>query len=116
MTVFFVVVVVVVSFLNHFIHLHFKWYPPSQLPFSKPPSYPPSLPSSLTSMEMLLHPLTHPLLPVLIKVSIAVMKYYDQANSYKGKHLIGAGLQFQRFSLLSSWQEGSMAACSQTWC
>jgi hypothetical protein len=26
-------------------------------------------------------------------------------NSYKGKHLIGVGLQFQRFSLLSSWQE-----------
>jgi hypothetical protein len=25
--------------------------------------------------------------------------------SYKGKHLIRAGLQFQRFSLLSSWQE-----------
>jgi hypothetical protein len=24
---------------------------------------------------------------------------------YKGNHLIGAGLQFQRLSLLSSWQE-----------
>ena len=27
-------------------------------------------------------------------------------NSYKGKHSIGAGLQFKRFSLLSSWKEG----------
>jgi hypothetical protein len=26
-----------------------------------------------------------------------------EKNSYKGKHLIGTGLQFQRFSLLSSW-------------
>ena len=26
-------------------------------------------------------------------------------NFYKGKHSIGVGLQFQRFSLLSSWQE-----------
>ena len=27
------------------------------------------------------------------------------SNSYKAKHLIGAGLQFQRLSLLSSWWE-----------
>jgi len=26
-------------------------------------------------------------------------------NSYKGQYLIGAGLQVQRFSPLSSWQE-----------
>jgi hypothetical protein len=34
-----------------------------------------------------------------------VKRHHDHDNSYKGKHLIGAGLQFQRFSPLSSWQE-----------
>jgi hypothetical protein len=28
----------------------------------------------------------------------------DSSSSYKGKHLVGAGLQFQRFSPLMSWQ------------
>jgi hypothetical protein len=36
---------------------------------------------------------------------MAVKRHHDQGNSYKGKHLIGAGLQFQSFSPLSSWQE-----------
>ena len=36
---------------------------------------------------------------------IALERHHDQSNSYKGKHLIGAGLQFQRFSSLSSWWE-----------
>ena len=40
---------------------------------------------------------------VLVRVSIAVKRHYDHGNSYKGKHLIGAGLWFQRFSPLSSW-------------
>jgi hypothetical protein len=31
---------------------------------------------------------------------IAVKKYHDQGNFYKGKHLIGAVFLFQRFSLL----------------
>jgi hypothetical protein len=35
-------------------------------------------------------------------VSIAVKKHHDQGNSYKGQHLIGATLQVQRFSPLSS--------------
>jgi len=35
----------------------------------------------------------------------AVKRYHDHDNSYKGKDLIGTGLQFQRFSLLSSWWE-----------
>ena len=38
---------------------------------------------------------------------------HDYGNSYKGKHLIGAGLQFQKFSPLSSWQD--MAVYKQTW-
>jgi hypothetical protein len=38
----------------------------------------------------------------LIKVSIAVKRCHDQGNPYKGQHLIGAGLQVQRFSPLSS--------------
>jgi len=30
---------------------------------------------------------------------------HEHSNSYKRKHLIGAVLQFQRFSPLSPWQE-----------
>jgi hypothetical protein len=40
-----------------------------------------------------------------------VNRYYDQGKSYKGQHLIGAGLQVQRFSPLSSrWEQGSIQA------
>lgn len=35
---------------------------------------------------------------------VAVKRHHDHGNSYKGKHLIGACIQFQKFSLLSSWQ------------
>jgi hypothetical protein len=36
---------------------------------------------------------------------------YDQGKSYKGQHLIGASLQAQRFSpLSSSWEHGSIQA------
>lgn len=31
--------------------------------------------------------------------------HYDEENSYKEKHLVGAGLQFQKSNLLSSCQE-----------
>jgi hypothetical protein len=41
---------------------------------------------------------------VLVCISIAVMRYYDHSNSYKGKHLIGTGLQW-RFSPKLSLQE-----------
>ena len=41
---------------------------------------------------------------VLDTVSIAVKRHHDQGNSYKEQHLIGAGLQVQRFSP-SSWHE-----------
>jgi hypothetical protein len=34
-----------------------------------------------------------------------VKRHHDQGNSYEGKHLIGAGLQFQRFGPVSSWWE-----------
>jgi hypothetical protein len=38
-----------------------------------------------------------------------VKKHHGQSNSYKGKHFIGAGLQVQRFSPLSSrWEHGSI--------
>jgi hypothetical protein len=40
-----------------------------------------------------------------LRVSIAMKRHHDQDNSYKGKHLIGAGLQFQGYSPLSSWQK-----------
>ena len=36
---------------------------------------------------------------------MVVKRYHDHSNFYKGKHLTGTGLQFQRFSSLSSWQE-----------
>ena len=42
---------------------------------------------------------------VLVRVSIAVKRHHDQGNSYKGQHLIGAGLHFQTCSPLLSWQE-----------
>ena len=48
---------------------------------------------------------------VLVRVSIAVKRHHDQSNSSKRSHLIGVGLQVQRFSSLSSRQEhGSMWA------
>ena len=36
---------------------------------------------------------------------ISAKRHHDQGNSYKEKHLVEAGLQFQRFSPLLSWQE-----------
>ena len=48
---------------------------------------------------------------VLVRVSIAVNRHHDQGNSYEGQQLIGAGLQLQRFSPLSSrWEHGSVKA------
>jgi hypothetical protein len=41
----------------------------------------------------------------LILGFIAVKRHHEDSNFYKGKHLIGTGLLFQRFSPLSSWQE-----------
>ena len=60
----------------------------------------------------------------LCRVYIAVKRHNDQGNSFKRKHLIGAGLQFQRFSPLSLGQEawqypdshGSGGAESSTSC
>ena len=43
--------------------------------------------------------------------STAVNRHHDQGKSYKKQHLIGAGLQVQRFSPLSSrWEHGSVQA------
>lgn len=44
---------------------------------------------------------------------VSVKRRHDQGKSYKRKHLIGACLQFQRFSLLSWWGE---LASRQTRC
>jgi hypothetical protein len=38
-------------------------------------------------------------------LSISVKRHHDHRISYERKHLIGAGLQFQRFSPLSPWAE-----------
>ena len=43
-----------------------------------------------------------------LRFLIVVKRHHDHSDSYKGQHLIGAGLQFQRFSPLSSW----WVACS----
>jgi hypothetical protein len=49
---------------------------------------------------------------VLVGVSIAVKRHPDHYSSYKGKHLIGAGSQFQRFSSLSPlWEALQYASC-----
>ena len=42
---------------------------------------------------------------VSVRVSIAVKRHHDQGNSFRGQHLIGAGLQVQRFSPSSSRRE-----------
>ena len=36
-----------------------------------------------------------PLHSILVRVSIAVKRHHGHGKSYKGKHLIGAGLQFR---------------------
>ena len=41
----------------------------------------------------------------LSQYSVVVKNHYDHRNSYKEKHLIGAGLQSQRFNPLIAWQE-----------
>ena len=44
-------------------------------------------------------------------MSIAVKRHHDQGNSLKDNILVGAGLQVQRFSPLSSkWKHGSIQA------
>ena len=40
-----------------------------------------------------------------VRVFIAVKRHHDRGSSYQGQHLIGAGLQFQRFNPFSTWQE-----------
>lgn len=45
-----------------------------------------------------------PVIPIVFVSSIAVKRHYKHCSSFKGNHLIGAGLQFQRFSSLSSGQ------------
>jgi hypothetical protein len=51
------------------------------------------------------------LILVFVLGFIAVNRYHDQGKSYKGQCLIGAGLQVQRFSPLSSrWEQGSIQA------
>jgi hypothetical protein len=34
-----------------------------------------------------------------------VKRHHEQGKSYKRKHLIGAGVEFQRFGPLSSWNQ-----------
>jgi hypothetical protein len=51
---------------------------------------------------------------VFIGVSMAVKRHHDHGIFYKGKHLIGTGLQDQRFCPFSV-MVGSMVACKQTW-
>jgi hypothetical protein len=52
---------------------------------------------------------------VLLGVSNAINKHHEQGNSYKGQNLIGAGLQVQRFSPLSSRQEHGSIQAGMAW-
>ena len=52
---------------------------------------------------------------VLVRASIAAKRHQGHGYSNKRQHLIGAGLQFQRFTPLSV-MTGSMAARRQTRC
>jgi hypothetical protein len=40
-----------------------------------------------------------------LRVSIVVKRHHDQGTSYKGQHLFGVGLHWQRLSPFSPWQE-----------
>ena len=47
---------------------------------------------------------------VLVSISVSVTRHNDHGNSYKGKHLIGTSLHFQRFSPLSSLQKAYLCS------
>ena len=47
-----------------------------------------------------------------LRVSIAVKRHHDHGDSNKGQHLVGDGLQFQRFNPVSFMAE-SMATYTQ---
>ena len=47
--------------------------------------------------------------PFVLEFHCCEKTLITDGSSYKKKHLIGAGLQFQRFSPLSSWQSGVQA-------
>lgn len=49
-----------------------------------------------------------------LKCSIAVKKHYAHGNSYDGKHLIGACLQFRDLSIISMVR--SMVVHRKKWC
>ena len=51
------------------------------------------------------------MITALVRVPIAVKSHSDQGNFYKEQHLIGAGLQVQRFGTSSTrWGDGSIYA------
>ena len=66
------------------------------LPLPLPP--PPHTPHSLPKKKRKMVPFC------LILGFMAMKRSCDQGYSYKGKHLLGAGLQFLRFSPLSWWK------------
>ena len=49
-------------------------------------------------------------LRVCLSQCLIAMKRHDHGNSYKGEHLLGACIQFQRFSPLFGGKHGSMQA------
>ena len=48
---------------------------------------------------------------VLARASIVMKRHYDHSNSYKGKHLIGVGLQFRGlvYYCHGGWHGGKQA-------
>jgi hypothetical protein len=64
--------------------------------------------------------MSHPvLISVLVSIPIEVKRQHDHDNSYKGKHLIGAGLKTiigVSDVLPIIVMVRNMASCRQTWC
>ena len=46
----------------------------------------------------------------IVVLVLAVKRHHDQDNAHKEQHLIGAGLQFQKFSPLFSWLEAQQSS------
>lgn len=50
----------------------------------------------------------------LVGVSVTVQRHYDHWKSFKGKHLIGACLQFQFYTFVIMMED--IAGCNHPWC
>jgi hypothetical protein len=52
--------------------------------------------------------------PDLVRVSVAVKRYHDHHNSYKGKYLIGAGIGFvYKHQWQEAWQHAGRCGAGE---